>query len=86
MSPCFTFTHKSKFTYSRTKISNFTFTQVPYFTHSRVKKSHFMLPRQKKGLFTRSRKLLGRGGPIIKKFYVTLPHIVILPFPIRRMF
>ena len=37
MSPCFTFTHKSKFTNSRTKIYNFTFTQVPCFTYSRVK-------------------------------------------------
>ena len=50
MLPCFTFTHKSKFTYSRTKIFNFTFSrQDPCFTHSRVKKFHFTFSRQKKG-------------------------------------
>ena len=41
MSSCFTFTHKSKFTNSSTKISNFTFTLVPCFTHLRVKKIIF---------------------------------------------
>ena len=58
MLPCFTFTHKSKFTYSRTKIFNFTFSrQDPCFTHSRVKKFHFTFSRQKKGSRVHTKRL-----------------------------
>ena len=64
------FTHKSKFTNSHKKISNFTFT--PFFTHSCVKKFHLMFSRQKKVPFT-------EGAPFITlnscKSYLADPSV-----------